>query len=264
MAWIESHQQLARHPKLIRLAGVLRIHKAQAIGHLHLLWWWTLDYAPNGDVSVFTSYELAAAAEWAGKPEGFHEALKATGWIDDDNRIHDWHDYAGKLVEERARERERLRRFRAEQKAKNEERTPYEMRTNDGRTGLPNPTQPNPTEESERAPAEAAEAEIPAVSEIQAYGVGAGVPPDYCAHYHERRSVTHSWVTRQGRLIDWRRDIVGSQWWGKDRATWNTRNGTDRKYSKPNPRVAGTRNEGTAAQYRGVGRLVPPSTESKP
>lgn len=105
--WIESHQSLARHPKLIRLAARLKINRPQAIGHLHLLWWWTLDYAPNGDVSAFASCEIAAAAEWNGPAEGFFEALKAEKWIDEDGTIHDWDEYAGKLLEKRKADAER-------------------------------------------------------------------------------------------------------------------------------------------------------------
>jgi len=107
MAWIESHQTLLRHPKVIRLAALLKIHKAQAIGHLHILWWWSLDYAPDGDLSAFTSQEISLAAEWSGNRDGFKKALMECGWIDNDSNLHDWHDYAGKLVEHREKERQR-------------------------------------------------------------------------------------------------------------------------------------------------------------
>ena len=110
--WIESHQTLARHPKTLRLAGLLKINKAQAIGHLHLLWWWTLDYAPEGDLSAFTSCEIGAAAEWTGNADGFMEAIKTAGWLDEDLHVHDWHDYAGKLVEKRKADAQRKRAVR--------------------------------------------------------------------------------------------------------------------------------------------------------
>jgi len=144
MAWIESHQTLARHPKVIRLANILRVHKAQAIGHLHLLWWWTLDYAPTGDVSVFASCELCAAAEWTGDAEKFKSALVESGWIDSDEKIHDWQDYAGKLVEQREADRRRKRVQRASGGH------PADIRR---MSGVPNPTQPNPTNKAAAPPA---------------------------------------------------------------------------------------------------------------
>ena len=109
MAWIQSHQSLARHPKMLRLASLAGINAAQAIGHLHYLWWWTLEYAPDGDLSRFDAHEIAVASEWLGDPNQWLAALRDCGWIDPDGHVHDWDDYAGKLAKDRARERERKR-----------------------------------------------------------------------------------------------------------------------------------------------------------
>ena len=98
MAWIESHQSLQRHPKVIRLKTRLEIPKTQAIGLLHCLWWWAMDYAPSGDLSAFTPLEISEAAEWTGDPEAFLRALKVCSLVDKDNRIHDWMEYAGRLI----------------------------------------------------------------------------------------------------------------------------------------------------------------------
>lgn len=70
------------------------------------MWWWSLDFAPTGSLSAFTSCELGSAAEWTGDGDGFLRALRESGWIDGD-RLHDWHEYAGKLIERRAADRER-------------------------------------------------------------------------------------------------------------------------------------------------------------
>ena len=51
MAWIESHQELRHHYKTKRLARELKVTVAAAIGHLHCLWWWAIDFAPDGDLS---------------------------------------------------------------------------------------------------------------------------------------------------------------------------------------------------------------------
>ncbi|MBN8249750.1 MAG: hypothetical protein J0L84_20205 [Verrucomicrobia bacterium] len=109
MAWIELHQTLPRHPKLIRLATKLRIPRAQAAGHLTFLWLWTLDYAPSGDLSAFGPAEISAAADYSGDAELFVAALRETRWLDDGDTIHDWEEYAGKLIEKRAADRDRKR-----------------------------------------------------------------------------------------------------------------------------------------------------------
>jgi hypothetical protein len=142
MAWIEVHQSLQRHPKLARLSGKLRIHRAQSAGHLLFLWLWTLDYAPTGDLSAFGPAEISAAAEYPGDADAFFQSLRETGWIDENGFLHDWYDYAGKLIERRAADKERKRDIR--------KTSGVVQRTSDGHPAdgvrtVPYPTQPNQT-----------------------------------------------------------------------------------------------------------------------
>jgi hypothetical protein len=122
MAWIESHQELARHPKTLRLARLLGESLPATIGHLHLLWWWATDYAQDGDLSVYDAEEIAEGARYPGKAAKLLKALLDAGFVDEagDGQValHDWHDYAGKLIEQREYNRERQRQWRADQKAK--------------------------------------------------------------------------------------------------------------------------------------------------
>ncbi len=113
MAWIESHQELYRHPKVKRLARATGASVPALIGHLHLLWWWALDYAQTGELTDYTSEDIADAALWEDDPAAFTEAVTNAGFLDrDDGRtyLHDWNDYAGKLLERRASDRERKRK----------------------------------------------------------------------------------------------------------------------------------------------------------
>ena len=75
MAWIESNQELARHPKAIKAARVLGISVPALVGHLHFLWWWCLEYAQNGDLSRFDVSDIADAAGWEGDAGKFVMAL---------------------------------------------------------------------------------------------------------------------------------------------------------------------------------------------
>lgn len=116
MAWIESHQGLAKHPKTLKLARKLNIHIAQAIGHLHLFWWWAMEYAQDGDLSHCDPEDIAIAADWPGDAGQFVESLVESGFVDRHNdgslSIHDWHDYAGKLLERRKADAERKKKER--------------------------------------------------------------------------------------------------------------------------------------------------------
>ena len=100
MAWIESHQELRHHYKTKRLARELGVTVAAAVGHLHFLWWWAVDFAPDGDLSKFDDYEIADAMGYEGDDPGKAKAaLIFAGFLDNNNQgaltIHDWHEHAG-------------------------------------------------------------------------------------------------------------------------------------------------------------------------
>jgi hypothetical protein len=145
MAWLELHQTLVGHPKTKRLARRLGVSLPTAIGHLVMLWAWALEYAQDGDLSRFDEDEIAEAAGWeAGNNLGFSEHLEHSGFLDYDEdgvRIHDWQDYAGKLIERRSRNAERMRETRAQSVRGTCEAT-VPNRTKPNRT-VPNPTSPS-------------------------------------------------------------------------------------------------------------------------
>lgn len=150
MAWIESHQTLGQHPKTKRLARYLEVSLPAAVGHLHYLWWWALDYAQDGDLSRYEPEDIADAVLWDGDAKAFVEALIRAGFLDQVNDkllIHDWDDYAGRLIDKRKANSERARRWREKKSnecATNAFVTHNECATN-GAT-VPNHTVPNHTE----------------------------------------------------------------------------------------------------------------------
>jgi hypothetical protein len=108
--WIKSHQSLREHPKTRKLArrvGGL----PQAIGHLHCLWWWAMDYAPNGDLTKFDAEDIAIGAEWEGDPKEFIGHLVACGFLENGDGlcIHDWWEYGEAIIAQREANRERAR-----------------------------------------------------------------------------------------------------------------------------------------------------------
>jgi hypothetical protein len=102
MAWVPSHQELAHHPKTLRLARALNVSVPTAIGHLHLLWHWTLGMAPDGDISKYDPEDIAVGSQWAGDPAVYVEALikcgpgGSAGFLDPDLTLHDWTEYGGR------------------------------------------------------------------------------------------------------------------------------------------------------------------------
>ena len=147
MAWIESHQELANHPKVYRLSDLLDESVPTVIGRLHLLWYWAYDYADDGDLTRYRDSEVARACMWTGEPARLIEALLEAGFLDETWQLHDWAEYQGKWQRRREAQAERQRAYRGRQS--NERVT---SRSRDGatnqptnhtnRTGLDQPDQP--------------------------------------------------------------------------------------------------------------------------
>jgi hypothetical protein len=113
--WVPVDTALRNHPKLIRFARRLGISRAQAIGHLVLLWTWALDYGSDGQLGNYEAEELADAAMYEGDPAAFVAALAASGFTDGEGDalvLHDWAEYGGKLGTYRRANRERQARHR--------------------------------------------------------------------------------------------------------------------------------------------------------
>jgi len=116
MAWIESHQELRQHPKTKRLARNLGVTIPAAIGHLHLLWWWAVDYAPDGDLTKYEDWEIADAICFeTDEPSKVRKALVDSGFLDESEdglSIHKWSEYAGRTIEQRKNARDRQKKHR--------------------------------------------------------------------------------------------------------------------------------------------------------
>ena len=112
MAWIELHQTLPNHIKLMKLKRLLKINAAQAIGHLCMLWLWALDNAPDGSLSAVDNITIAEVCGWNKSADAFVNALIETRFLECDRSLHDWEDYGGRLQERRAADRERSKRTR--------------------------------------------------------------------------------------------------------------------------------------------------------
>lgn len=108
MAWIQVHQQLKDHRKLLAAADELEIEPPHMLGLLTSFWLWALDNAPSGSLEGISNRNIARAAQWNKEPDAFVEAMKSAGFLDITEygtlEIHDWYEYAGKLIDQREAE----------------------------------------------------------------------------------------------------------------------------------------------------------------
>lgn len=128
--WIQVYSNLTSHRKTGRLADELGLTNGfvspdvVAVGILISLWTWAIQNASNGDLSDCSARIIAEACRWKKKPEQLISALKSSGWMDEDGRLHDWEEYTCLLMEQednrKAKTRERVQRYRDKKKASEE------------------------------------------------------------------------------------------------------------------------------------------------
>lgn len=112
MAWLEVHDTLMGHPKVYEAAERLGVEPDLLIGKLIRLWLWALSYAMDGNLRRFSVSVLARAANWLGDAEEFLRVLGEVGLVDPDGGIHDWEEYAGRLIDRKEANKERSRKSR--------------------------------------------------------------------------------------------------------------------------------------------------------
>ena len=121
MAWIEAHDTLPDHPKVLRAAKALRLDSDALVGKLLRLWTWALSNREDGILSDLDAGVLHRIMNYGGKADKLLAALTEVRLLDalPDGRyaIHDWDEHVAMLMEQRDRKRtqarERQRRRRA-------------------------------------------------------------------------------------------------------------------------------------------------------
>lgn len=87
----------ADHPKMADLMARLKVPKYAAVGLLEMLWHFTSEYAPQGDVGRWSDEAIAKGCGWGGDPQRLVGAWVGAGWVDPhpDHRlvVHDWKDH---------------------------------------------------------------------------------------------------------------------------------------------------------------------------
>lgn len=120
--WMGIDPHLLAHRKFKRLRHLLPCTEDEAIAGLFRLWAAAFDHAQDGDLSAWLEDEID---DLFGLP-GALKALRSAGFIDADNQIHDWFDFAGRLFLNRKGSRKASAAWRAKKGGKPKPAQPAE------------------------------------------------------------------------------------------------------------------------------------------
>lgn len=85
------------HPKVEQLAAALNVDLAKAVGTLELLWHFTAQYCPAGDIGAYPDDIIASRVSWSGCAETLVCALVDAHFLDIDDAhrliVHDWFEH---------------------------------------------------------------------------------------------------------------------------------------------------------------------------
>ena len=113
--WIQVYSNLPTHKKTSKLAETLSLPSSSvgatviASGLLVCLWSWAIQNAYDGDLSDCSAETIAEACRWKKSPQKLVEALKESGYLDNDMKLHDWEEYALLLIDAEDNRKEKVR-----------------------------------------------------------------------------------------------------------------------------------------------------------
>jgi hypothetical protein len=106
--WIRVAADIADSIKVRRFAQSCGVSAEAAVGLLVFVWGKVADKRETGEISDIPDNLLEEWARWRGDAGLFAKCFRET--FASDGKIHDWHEYQGKLIEHRRKERERWHR----------------------------------------------------------------------------------------------------------------------------------------------------------
>ena len=120
MAWIEVHDTLPDHPKVLRAAKALKLDSDALVGKLVRLWVWALGNREDGMLNDLDADRLDVIMQYRGKASALLEALVENRLLDalpdEHYMIHDWDEHVMMLRDKREEKRkqnaERVKRYR--------------------------------------------------------------------------------------------------------------------------------------------------------
>lgn len=112
--WIKMGTGLRDHPKVVRMAGMLKSDCLRVVGALHAVWSIFDEHSPDGLLEFYTLRAMDEKIGW----RGFSQAMQAIGWLIESEsglQAPDYEEHNGPSAKRRATETKRKAESRQEQ-----------------------------------------------------------------------------------------------------------------------------------------------------
>lgn len=216
MAWIESHEEIWDHHKVIRLCTAVGQPDYAVVGRLFSLWHFVLRNAwRDANLEPWGDEGIERASRWDGEKGVFVAALRECGFLDG-FVVHGWQKRAGRLVQDRRRNELRKRRRTTGGKPA------VNMRCRTGKLAatVPNPTLPNLTIPKDKDIVPHGTFTKPSLNDLKAYCLERrnDVDPEkFLAHYE-----SNGWKVGRNSMRDWKAAV---RTWEKSEFAQGVKNG---------------------------------------
>lgn len=127
--WIQVYTNTMTHRKTCKLRDILGLKtNYEAVGVVVCFWSWAAVNAVNGDITGYSSRDIADAVGYKKAPSKLLGALVESGFVDRNTdgstKIHDWEEHAALLMDSNEQQkkntRERVKRYRERRKQKSD------------------------------------------------------------------------------------------------------------------------------------------------
>lgn len=128
--WIKMGTGLRDHPKVVRMAGMLKSDCLRVVGALHAVWSVFDEQSPDGLLEFYTLRVLDDKIGW----RGFSKALQSVGWLEESEsglQVPDYEEHNGPTAKRRASD---AKRKQGSREATGDTRTKSERMADDLRT----------------------------------------------------------------------------------------------------------------------------------
>lgn len=224
MAWIELHDSVWEHHRIIKLADSLDLDLVDVVGHMVSLWHFTLRNAvDSGDLSAWGDSGIERGSRWSGEKGKFVKAVRDCGLLEG-SKIHDWHDFTlhyHLCLERQDRQREQIR----ERVRNYRERKRNASVTKCNADTQPNPTQPTqPTQPNHTKPTDIGRIIPPKLEWVKAFCLERKnqVDPEKFMAYYE----SNGWRVGKNPMKSWKAAICGT--WERNNGNGHQGNGQER------------------------------------